>query len=66
MATVVPFKPSRGPSRATLGQRNSQCEVLLFTGVRYERWVEPPAASASELRSSTKPRRAKRTLELAD
>jgi hypothetical protein len=71
MATIVTFKPSGGPSRATTdqrtaGQQTSQCEVLLFTGVRYERWVDAPAPAASEPGLSTKQRQGKRALALAD
>lgn len=47
------------------------CEIILFPGVRYERWTEPPQAAAPPAKAKKslggrKPRAKKSALEMAD
>ena len=62
MATILSFKSSQRPSVASiLRAAGMSAEIVLFPGVRYERWAEVPR--------DTKPaKRAKRRdkLELED
>ena len=64
MATIVTLKTTGGPLRVVPpNSRPAQCEIILFPGVRYERWAdapEPPVAAR------VKQRQKKRVLELAD
>jgi hypothetical protein len=42
MATILSFKPiSRNASSSTVTGRDVPAEIVLFPGVRYERWSEP-------------------------
>jgi hypothetical protein len=39
MGAVLKFPPRSGPARSALGSRRAaSAEILVFTGVRYERW----------------------------
>ena len=67
MATIVNFKPAdptvaRDHARA----QNMACEIILFPGVRYERWVDIPEASVKKSSVARKSRAKKRKLEMAD
>ena len=67
MATIVNFKPAdptvaRNDARA----QNLACEIILFPGVRYERWVDAPETPAKSSVVARKPRAKKRKLEMAD
>lgn len=45
MADVIPFAPRRRFARtATAAADAAPAQILFFTGVRYERQPEPPAA----------------------
>ena len=67
MATIVNFKPA-DPSLACddVRAQNMACEIILFPGVRYERWVDTPEAPAKSSVVARKPRAKKRKLEMAD
>ena len=67
MATIVNFKPA-DPSLQRDGVRaqNIACEIILFPGVRYERWDDAAEASAKTSIAPKKPRAKKRKLEMAD
>ena len=45
MATIIEFRPSgRAPSAAlTKTVNGGSAELVLFPGVRYDRWLERPA-----------------------
>ena len=67
MATIVKFKPAGGGSRdATTAAVKAQCEIILFPGVRYERWETTPPPQPVKTGGEKKQRREKRELELAD
>jgi hypothetical protein len=67
MAIIFDFKPSESSARATLARSvNAACEVILFPGVRYERWdVTPPPQANAEVQPR-KRRAKKRAVEMAD
>jgi len=66
MATIFNFRAA-APSSGPVPQRDESapCEIIIFPGVRYERWEEtvPLEQQASPGRKS---RAKKRELELAD
>ena len=67
MATIVNFKPADSSShRETVRRESSACEIILFPGVRYERWAETHAETPKTTTSGKKPRAKKRKLEMAD
>jgi hypothetical protein len=72
MATIFNFKPVDQPVRSAERQpADRTCEIILFPGVRYERWadVPPPSLEKAEPQKALptrKPRAKKRALEMAD
>jgi len=67
MATIFNFRPAHTPSRhADEARQDAACEVILFPGVRYERWDVTPAPQVEKPRTAKKPRAKKRQCELAD
>ncbi|WP_332684334.1 hypothetical protein [Bosea sp. (in: a-proteobacteria)] len=44
MADVIPFAPRRRFARTATAADAAPAQILFFTGVRYERQPEPPAA----------------------
>lgn len=58
MATIIEFRGSeRGTTSRVAGTQGRQsAEVVIFPGVRFERWGTAPAAPAGA-RTTTKPRR---------
>ncbi len=70
MATILDFRPAEGKigsSQSGEGRR-SPCEIVIFPGVRYERWeTSPPPAAVPKSKASKQRRAVKRdTLELKD
>jgi hypothetical protein len=65
MAIIFEFKNTDPPSREAQPRQQSACEIILFPGVRYERWVEtpPPEPANTQVR---KRRSKKRVAEMAD
>ncbi len=66
MATIFELKAANtAPRGGTERRTDGACEIILFPGVRYERWTEPAAApkAAAPMR---KARNRKRELEMAD
>jgi hypothetical protein len=58
MAIIFEFKHADPPARDAQQRAQSACEIILFPGVRYERWADaPPAAPAS---TQIRKRRAKK------
>jgi len=50
MGAVLKFPPRSGPARPALATRRAApAEILVFTGVRYERWDDAETARATEL-----------------
>jgi hypothetical protein len=50
MGAVLKFPPRSGPARPALATRRAApAEILVFTGVRYERWDDAEAATAAEV-----------------
>jgi hypothetical protein len=67
MATIFNFKPAGQPARSAEGQRPDRvCEIILFPGVRYERWADVPPPALQKAMPTRKPRAKKRALEMAD
>ncbi len=67
MATIFNFKPVELPVRSAQGQPADRiCEIILFPGVRYERWADVPPPQPQKAMPARKPRAKKRALELAD
>lgn len=64
MATIVDIRSASSvrAARAQSVRTNGSAEILLFTGVRYERWEEPRGAPATGHAS----RRGRDRLELED
>jgi hypothetical protein len=67
MATIFNFKAAdtstrRGDSAA----QNAQCEIILFPGVRYERWADAPPPEPQKLSEPKRSRAKKRVAEMAD
>ena len=63
MAKVYYINPTDGAMpRSERVAPVEKCEVILFPGVRYERWAEAP----SQPKPTKKPRAKKRALEMAD
>ena len=45
MATILEFRASQEPSKPAHGRRKRRsAEIVIFPGVRYERWSDAPAA----------------------
>jgi hypothetical protein len=65
MAIIFEFKNTDPPARGIQQRAQAECEIILFPGVRYERWVDaPPTAPAS---TQPRKRRAKKAAsEMAD
>jgi len=59
MATILPFRP-RQARRPTEGPATGCAEILIFTGVRYERIEEERRRAESPLSPSPKRSRGKR------
>lgn len=56
--TLLPFPASSGrPARRALGPEEPRGEILLFTGVRYERQIEPSPEPISPQRRPARRRR---------
>ena len=53
MATILEFPLSQRPARQALRATSTPAEIVFFPGVRYERWLEKPAAKQ---RKRCKPR----------
>jgi hypothetical protein len=49
MATIHEFRPSRRTGRSNL---EGGAEIIIFPGVRYERWTEPPAEKPKRRRKA--------------
>ncbi len=48
MATILKFRPAGDDGRRRVGDATDRgCEIVLFPGVRYERWAEPQVARPS-------------------
>ena len=65
MADIVHFKPtdsSAQPAPARAG--HAGCEIILFPGVRYERWADAPPPAQKSAAALRKSRAKKRELEL--
>jgi hypothetical protein len=70
MAIIFDFKPADPPARdAQPRSASTSCEVILFPGVRYERWdvTPPPAPIADPSGGQSRKRRTKKRIsEMAD
>lgn len=67
MATIYYLKNLDGPARdERAAAATKACEIILFPGVRYERWVDAPQPQAEKLPAARKSRTKKRELEMAD
>lgn len=67
MATILDFRPSGSRSGAeNAGAARAPCEIVIFPGVRYERWEAASMPVSAKPRS--RPRRSVKrdTLELKD
>ena len=64
MADILDFRPTEGKTsrRPTKGAPASSCEIVIFPGVRYERWE----TAAKEKPKSPRKRFKRDTLELND
>ncbi len=64
MATIVDFRPIEGRStrRPSAPVEKSGCEIVIFPGVRYERWE----TAGQEKASSDRRRKKRDRLELKD
>jgi hypothetical protein len=59
MATILEFRKLVEPAGSTTAQvqqtsARAACEIIVFPGVRYERWEEPPVKA--KRKSRQKPR----------
>jgi hypothetical protein len=70
MAIIFDFKQMEPPTRdAQSRPAGATCEIILFPGVRYERWgtAPPPEPIAETTSTQTRKRRPKkRVAEMAD
>jgi hypothetical protein len=67
MATIFNFKPAGQSARSVQGRPPQKvCEIILFPGVRYERWADVPPPEPQKVMPTRKPRAKKRALEMAD
>lgn len=67
MADIVTFKPSETSARDVCAEeRQQKCEIILFPGVRYERWGAEVSPSPRLAPKSRKSRTKRRELEMAD
>ena len=61
MATILDFPPRTSAERLRGSRATGSAEIVLFPGVRYERWEEAPAAKRPRRKSVKRD-----TLEIAD
>jgi hypothetical protein len=67
MANIFNFKPADIAPRPEVADKPATvCEVILFPGVRYERWDVTPAPKLGKAQTAKKPRAKKRECELVD
>lgn len=74
MADIVDFRgvPSKRLAPAPTQRRAQSAEIVIFPGVRYQRWDEQPAEATQAAGIAAKPTHAKKsrkkrdTLELVD
>lgn len=65
MANIVYLNPVATLPRDVLpSEMSDSCEIILFPGVRYERWQEPSQPAAEERKRKTRVK--KRELEPAE
>jgi hypothetical protein len=56
MGAVLKFPPRSGPARPALASRRAApAEILVFTGVRYERWDNAENNASAELPDNGSP-----------
>ena len=67
MATIYSFRPA-GPAvrDETIRAQSAPCEIILFPGVRYERWEDTAPPQPKKAEAPKKSRAKKRELEMAD
>lgn len=67
MATIFNFKPAAQSVRSSQSRpSDGMCEIILFPGVRYERWADVPPPEQQKVSLPRKSRPKKRALEMAD
>lgn len=66
MATIFYLNTTDAGSRVVRSEASVACEIILFPGVRYERWVDQQPVPAQRESAQKKPRMKKRRMELAD
>ena len=67
MATIFNFRPAEPTVRDhPVRAHSGSCEIILFPGVRYERWEDTQLQQPAKAEAPKKSRAKKRALEMAD
>jgi hypothetical protein len=67
MADIYKLRAADCVRREPIQRRvDGDCEIILFPGVRYERWADAPSEAPKKSTSARKSRTKKQMLEMAD